>query len=220
MVERITPRQFHAAPGVEDWRVLYEGARTYFATGSFARGVELVRRIGELADAANHHPNVDLRYGGVAVTINTHEIGGDISERDASLAAQISAAARELGIAADPSRVQTVQIAIDALVIPEVLPFWMAVLGYRQQGDEDAVDPFGRGPNVWFQQVAADGERGRGRIHVDVSVPRDQVQDRIIAAVAAGGRVVTDEFAPQWWTLADAEGNVVDLAPWRDDDED
>jgi 4a-hydroxytetrahydrobiopterin dehydratase len=218
MVERITPRQFHATPGVEDWRVLFEGARTYFATGSFAKGVELVRRIGVLADAANHHPNVDLRYGGVAVTINTHEIGGDISERDASLAAQISAAARELGITADPSRVQTVQIAINALVIPAVLPFWTAVLGYRQQGDEDAVDPFGRGPNVWFQQVAADEGAGqRGRIHVDVSVPGDQVEARLAAALAAGGRIVTDEFAPQWWTLADAEGNLVDLAPWRDD---
>jgi hypothetical protein len=53
MVQRITPRQFHASPGVEDWRVLFDGARTYFATGSFAKGVELVRRIGELADAAN-----------------------------------------------------------------------------------------------------------------------------------------------------------------------
>jgi len=220
MVERITPRQFHASPGVEDWRVLFEGARTYFATESFAKGVKLVRRIGELADAANHHPNVDLRYGGVAVTINTHELGGNISERDALLAAQISAAARELGITADPSRVQTVQIAIDAQVIREVLPFWTAVLGYKQQGDEDAVDPFGRGPNVWFQQMAPDGGRGeRGRIHVDVSVPRDQVEARIAAAIAAGGRIVTDKFAPSWWTLADAEGNVVDLAPWRDDED-
>lgn len=217
MVERITPRQFHAAPGVEDWRVLFEGARTYFVTGSFAKGVEFVRRIGELADAANHHPNVDLRYGGVGVTINTHEIGGDISERDASLAAQISAAARELGIKADPSRVQTLQIAIDALAIPEVLPFWKAVLGYNQQGDEDVVDPFQRGPNVWFQQASPDT---RGRIHIDVSVPRDQVQARVAAALAAGGHVVTDQFAPNWWTLADSEGNVADLAPWRDDDED
>jgi 4a-hydroxytetrahydrobiopterin dehydratase len=221
MVERITPRQFHETPGVEDWRVLSEGARTYFATGSFAKGVELVRRIGELADAANHHPNVDLRYGGVAVTINTHELGGDISERDASLAARISAAARELSVAADPSRVQTVQIAIDAAVISEVLPFWKAVLGYSQGGDEDAVDSFGRGPNAWFQQMSPDSPRGeRNRIHVDVSLPRDQVEARIAAALAAGGHVVTDAFAPNWWTLADAEGNVVDLAPWRDDSED
>jgi 4a-hydroxytetrahydrobiopterin dehydratase len=217
VVERITPRQFHASPGVEDWRVLFEGARTYFATGSFANGVELVRRIGELADAANHHPDVDLRYGGVAVSLTTHE-AGDISERDAALAARISAAARELGISADPSRVQTVQVSIDALVIPDVLPFWAAVLGYKEQGGEDAVDPLGRGPNVWFQQAREDERRGqRGRIHVDVSVPRDQVEARIAAAIAAGGRVVTDEFAPQWWTLADSEGNQVDVAPWRDD---
>lgn len=221
MVERITPRQFHAAPGVEDWRVLFEGARTYFITGSFAKGVEFVRRIGELADAANHHPNVDLRYGAVAVTINTHELGGDISERDAALAARISAAARELGIKADPSRVQTVQIAIDTLAIPEVRPFWKAVLGYNQLGDEDVVDPFGRGPNVWFQQASPDGRRGeRGRFHVDISLPRDQVEARIAAAIAAGGHLVTDRFAPSWWTLADPDGNVVDLAPWRDDDED
>ena len=53
-----------------------------------------------------------------------------LSERDLELARLISAAARELGISADPSAVQTVQVSIDALVIPEVLPFWRAVLGY------------------------------------------------------------------------------------------
>ncbi len=41
--------------------------------------------------------------------------------------------------------------AIDAQVIREVPPFWTAVLGSKQQGDEDAVDPIGRGPNVCFQ---------------------------------------------------------------------
>jgi 4a-hydroxytetrahydrobiopterin dehydratase len=218
VVERISPRQFHQTPGVEDWRVVFEGARTYYATGSFATGVELVRRIGELADAANHHPNVDLRYGGVAVTLNTHELGGDISERDASLAAEISMAARDLGVPADPSRVQTVQIAIDALVIPDVLPFWKAVLGYDQRGDEDVVDPFGRTPSVWFQQMNAP-RPGRGRIHVDVSLPADQIEARLAAGIAAGGHVVNDSFAPQWWTLADAEGNEVDLAPWRDQED-
>ncbi len=63
------------------------------------------------------------------------------------------------------------------------------------------------------------GRGQRGRIHVDVSVPRDQVEARIAAAIAAGDRIVTDKFAPNWWTHADAEGNVVDLAPWRDDED-
>jgi 4a-hydroxytetrahydrobiopterin dehydratase len=219
MVERITARQFHAAPGVGDWRVLYEGARTYFVTGSFARGVELVRRIGELADAADHHPSVDLRYGGVAVTLSTHEAGDAISERDASLAAAISAAAAELGIRADPSRVQTVQLAVDTLDIPAVLPFWQAVLGYRHPGGAGVADPLGRGPDMWFQQAAPKAASGeRGRFHVDVSLPRDQAQARVAAAIAAGGRVVSDQFAPRWWTLADPEGNIVDIAPWPDDE--
>jgi len=33
-------------------------------------------------------------------------------------------------------------------------------------------------------------------------------------ALSAGGRLVTDEHAPAWWTLADAEGNEVDVATW------
>ena len=215
MVERISPRQFHASDGLEDWRVLFDGAKAYFSTGSFAKGVELVDNIGRLAEKANHHPDVDLRYPGVTVTLFTHEVG-DISDRDVTLAQQISMAARELGIAADPSKVQTVQVSIDALVIPEVLPFWGAVLGYDRFGDEDVVDPLSRGPWFTFQQMDEPRPQ-RNRIHIDVSVPRDQAEARIAAALAAGGHIVTDAFAPHWWTLADAEGNEVDVAPWRED---
>ncbi|WP_183094706.1 4a-hydroxytetrahydrobiopterin dehydratase [Nocardioides stalactiti] len=104
MVTPITAEQFTAAEGVQDWRVLASGeVGTVFATGSFARGVDLVVRIGALADAANHHPDVDLSYPRVSVRVSTHEIGG-LSERDVALAQQISAAARELGIDADPDR--------------------------------------------------------------------------------------------------------------------
>ena len=106
MPERISPRQFHASDGVDDWKLFTGGAKSYFATGSFATGIELVDAIGRLADAANHHPDIDLRYPGVLVSLFTHEIN-DISDRDVSLAQQISVAARELGIAADPSKVQT-----------------------------------------------------------------------------------------------------------------
>jgi 4a-hydroxytetrahydrobiopterin dehydratase len=215
MAERISPQQFHASDGVEDWRVLFDGAKTYFVTGSFATGVELVEVIGRLADAANHHPDVDLRYPGVLVGLFTHEVNG-ISDRDVALAQQISRAARELAIAADPSKVQTVQVSIDALNIPELQSFWGAVLGYDRFGDEDVVDPLSRGPWVTFQQMDATRPQ-RGRIHLDVSLPRDQAEARITAALAAGGHIVNDAHAPHWWTLADAEGNEVDIAPWQDD---
>lgn len=102
MVERITGEQFTAADGVADWRVLESGqVGTVFHTGSFDKGVDLVVRIGALADAANHHPDVDLRYPAVTVRLSTHEVDG-LSERDIALAREMSAAAAELGIQADP----------------------------------------------------------------------------------------------------------------------
>ena len=130
MTERITMRQFQEAAGVEDWRVLGEGACTYFLTGSLAAGARLVHAISELAGLDDHHPDVDLRYEGVTVwliTMTPDYFG--LSERDLELARQISAVARQLGARVDPSAVQTVQVTIDALVGAAVIPFWRAVLG-------------------------------------------------------------------------------------------
>jgi 4a-hydroxytetrahydrobiopterin dehydratase len=213
MTGQITPQQFHEAGGVEDWRVVFEGACTHFATGSFGTGVALVEAIGRLGDEAEHHPKIDLRDGGVTVSLMTDDVGG-LTDRDVTLAQEISQAARVLGVSADPSLVQTVQVTIDAHVGADVMPFWRAVLGYDALGDEDLVDPRGRGPSLWFQQMQ-DKHEGRNRLHVDVSVPPDQAAGRIAAAVAAGGRVVYDQCAPAWWTLADPEGNEVDVATWQ-----
>jgi 4a-hydroxytetrahydrobiopterin dehydratase len=212
MSETISPTRFHEF----DWRVIRDDASTYFRTGSFARGVALVDAIGKLADAANHHPDVDLRYGGVTVRLKTHS-ERKLTERDVALARQISEAARELGVPVDLTGLQTVQIAIDALVIPEVLPFWRAVLGYTVVDDEDLWSPRRQGPPFWFQQMDAPRPQ-RNRIHIDVYVPHDQAEERVAAALAAGGHVVSDENAPGWWTLADAEGNEVDVASWPDRD--
>jgi len=213
MPEAISPAQFHEAEGLEDWRVVLPlGACAYFRTRSFAKGVALIDEIGRLADAANHHPDVDLRYGGVTVRMMTHELQG-LSERDVALAREISAAARELGIEADPAAVQSVELTIDALVGPDVMPFWEALLGYKQVGEEDLADPKSRGPSIWFQHMDAPRPQ-RNRIHVDVWVPHDLAEARVAAALAAGGRLVNDAFAPAWWTLADAEGNEADVATW------
>ena len=113
MSDRITAREFHQSAGVEDWRVLGEGACTYFRTGSFAAGVRLVQAIGELAGIDDHHPDIDLRHDGLTVrliTITDDYFG--MSTRDVELARQISAVAREQGVSADPAAVPTL------LVIP------------------------------------------------------------------------------------------------------
>jgi pterin-4a-carbinolamine dehydratase len=61
---------------------------SYFRTGSFATGVKFVDGIGKVADAANHHPDVDLRYSGVTVRLTADDVDG-LSQRDVELARQI-----------------------------------------------------------------------------------------------------------------------------------
>ena len=210
MSDKIGAAEFHAAPGTSDWRVVFGGARTRFRTGSFAQGLALVDEIGRLAEAADHHPDIDLRYGLVEVRLISHDVGG-LSRRDISLAEKISAAAASLGLVARPAEVQTVQIALDATDEGRVRPFWEAVFGYPSRDDGVLADPAGRLPNLWFQPMA-EPRTERNRFHLDIAVPIDQGEARVHAALAAGGRLVSDANAPQWWTLADPEGNEVDIA--------
>jgi 4a-hydroxytetrahydrobiopterin dehydratase len=214
MTEPMTPEQFHDAVGFDTWRVLlfFNGACTYYRTRSFAKGLALVNAIGELAEAADHHPDIDLRIEGVTVRLKSFDVGW-LTERDVKMANQISAVAREQGLTAEPTAVQEVNLTIDALSRPEIMPFWRAVLGYEQVGDEDLVDRHRHGPSIWYQDMDAPRPE-RNRIHVDISVPHDQAEARIAAAIAAGGRLVSDEHAPMWWTLADPEGNEVDIVTW------
>jgi len=213
MSDDVARQSFHEV----GWRIVRDDAAAHFRTGSFAKGVALVEAIGRIADAAGHLPNVDLRPDGVTVRLASHTLDGSTvpSERNLALAREISAAAHELGLPADPASLQSVQIAIDAMVIPDVLPFWRAVLGYEQVGDEDVMDRLAQAPPVWFQQMDAPRPQ-RNRIHLDLYVPHDQAEARVAAALAAGGHIASDQHAPEWWTLADPEGNEVDVAPWPD----
>lgn len=103
MTTRISLDQFRAATGVADWTPSGDGeVGVVYATGSFARGVDLIVRIGTIADAADHHPDVDLRYSSVAVRLTTHEVGG-LTERDVLVAQEIALAARDLGVEPGPS---------------------------------------------------------------------------------------------------------------------
>jgi 4a-hydroxytetrahydrobiopterin dehydratase len=100
MSDEITADEFTADDGTGDWSVRGDAAVVRFNTGSFATGLRLITRIGALAEAANHHPDVDLRYGTVTVRTSSHDIQA-LSRRDLALAREISAAARELGIEVD-----------------------------------------------------------------------------------------------------------------------
>ncbi len=216
MTEPIAPSQFNAAEGVEDWRLTSEGATAFFRTRSFAESARFVQAISELPGVEDHRPNVDVRQNGVTVHMITYtDTYFGPSHQDVELARQVSAAAHKLGFSADPSAIQSLLIIPGATNITEIMPFWRAVLGYEPRRDspnEDLVDPHDRGAPFWFEQMNEPRGDGGGAIHVAIWVPYEQAEARVAAALAAGGRMVRDEFAPSWWTLADPAGNEADIA--------
>jgi 4a-hydroxytetrahydrobiopterin dehydratase len=212
----VTARELAELDGLDDWRYGLGAIIATFAAPSFPAAAQLVADIAEAAEQAEHHPDVDLRYPGrVRVVLTTHATGG-VTTRDVQLARTISALASSAGTTAEPLAAQIVEIAIDTLDADRIRPFWQAVLGYREVGG-DLVDPQRHGPPLWFQQMD-EPRTERSRFHIDVTVPHDVAQERIAAAVAAGGRMVTDRYARSWWVLADADGNEACICTWQDRD--
>ncbi|MFI9401171.1 4a-hydroxytetrahydrobiopterin dehydratase [Nocardia sp. NPDC052316] len=63
---------------------------------SFLAGIELVRQVAEAAEAANHHPDIDIRWRKVGFALSTHDSGG-LTALDVELARKIDQLAAELG---------------------------------------------------------------------------------------------------------------------------
>ena len=59
-----------------------------FTFPSFRDSIVFVNRIASVADSHNHHPDIDIRYSTVTVTVTTHDAGG-ITQKDLALAEQI-----------------------------------------------------------------------------------------------------------------------------------
>lgn len=192
---------------LDDWRQLAQALHARFRTGSFTSGLAFVTAITEAAEAANHHPDVTLTYPFVDLSLISHDVGR-LTQRDVDLAGRISEIAREQGISADPGAVAEIELGLDTADVAALGPFWAALLtGSPDAVDgDDVIDPGGRVPLLWFQHTDAH-ETPRQRFHLDVWVPHDVAEERIAAAVAAGGEVVNDTTKPSFVVLADPEGN-------------
>lgn len=58
-----------------------------FQFKSFRGSLDFVNRVGELAEQAGHHPDIDIRYDRVRLTLSTHDAGG-LTSKDFDLAAE------------------------------------------------------------------------------------------------------------------------------------
>ena len=78
-------KKLGALPG---WKLTEEGIRKNYKLDSFKSAIDLVHRVAEAAEAANHHPDILIQYDQVTFTLITHDAGG-ITRKDFDLAGRI-----------------------------------------------------------------------------------------------------------------------------------
>jgi 4a-hydroxytetrahydrobiopterin dehydratase len=204
---------FVAADDLDDWAVLHGGPTAVFRTASMVDAARLAEAISAVDGVAGTRAALTIIDGQLTVRL-TRELWRT-EARHVDVARAISAVAREHGAASDLAAVQEVQVAVSAKPDEIDLGFWRAVLGYESLAPDNGLDPLGHGSTVWMQDLPHEKPL-RHAMHIDVSVPREQAQARLDAALAAGGRVVDDSEAPNTWILADRAGNKVCIASWPD----
>ena len=74
------------------WRVADNALTKTFSFEDFVQSMQFVNRLGIAAEAAQHHPDIDIRYSKVTVVLSTHDSGG-ITEKDFALALEANAVA-------------------------------------------------------------------------------------------------------------------------------
>ena len=73
---------------LQGWTREGDMIRKTYTLDSFPEAIAFVNRIADRAEAADHHPDIDIRYDRVACGLSTHSEGG-LTEKDFDMAAQI-----------------------------------------------------------------------------------------------------------------------------------
>ncbi|WP_182112373.1 MULTISPECIES: VOC family protein [unclassified Actinotalea] len=211
------------AAGLTDWRKLAQGLHARYLVDDFGAAARFVAAVGEAGDALGHHPSVSIGSGHVDLKLvsddavfrdgeGTEHVVEWVTQQDLDLAGRITEIAAEHALAADPASVSVLELGLDTARSATIAPVWAALLtgDAASQGrgspSDEVRDATGRLPNLWFGD-AEESEGQRQRFHVEVYVAPEVADQRIAAAVAAGGTVVDDSQAPSLTVIADQDGN-------------
>lgn len=213
-----------AEAGLTDWRKLAQGLHARYLVDDFATGARFVAAVGDAGDELGHHPRVSMGQGYVDLKLSSPDAiyrddeGSEyvvewVTQQDVDLARRITEIAGDHEINADPTSVSVIELGLDTADSATIAPVWAALLtgnaeaqGHGSPSDEIR-DATGRVPNLWFGEADED-ETPRQRFHVEVYVAPEVAEQRIAAAVAAGGTVVDDSEAPSLTVIADQDGNT------------
>jgi len=196
-------RQLADLPG---WRLEDAALRRSVQAPDFPTAIRILDDAAVVAEEMDHHPDVDVRWRTLHVTLSTHSAGG-VTQLDVELAHRISAIAADHGVRTDDAldARPRIEVGIDCRDASVLRPWWALALRYVEH-DGALVDPEGRGPAVWFQEVP-EAKTVKNRLHLDLYLRRSEAAARRDLLLARGGRLldVTETF----WVLADPEGNEV-----------
>ena len=204
-----------------DWRKLAQGLHARYVVADFRSGARFLVAVGDAVDGHGDHLRATVGDGFLDLKLisldavfrdgdgNEHVVEW-VTEQDVDLARRISEVAAEHGARPDPAGITNVELALDTAHEERLAAFWSALLtgGQEARGrgtiGNDVRDADGRVPYLWFQETE-EHETPRQRFHLDVFVPGEHAQQRIAAAVDAGGVVVSEEDG--FTILADPDGN-------------
>jgi 4a-hydroxytetrahydrobiopterin dehydratase len=215
MDEPLTRTAASSAVDGTSWRLVLGGLRRTVATSSLGDATALAGAVVDvLGPTECPHVRLDVRPDVLGLTVRSPGVG--VTAADVEIARRLDDRLAGSDEAPSPPT-RCLEVAIDAIDIPNVRRFWQAVLGYDESGDDELTDPRGQLPTFWFQQMDVPRTE-RNRIHVDLSVPHDQAEAIVAAGLAAGGTLVSAAAARAFWVLADPEGNEVCVCTWQDRD--
>ena len=212
-----------AEANLTDWRKLAQGLHARYVVDGFSAGARFVAAVGEAGDALGHHPSASIGKGYVDFKLvsddaiyrddeGTEHVVEWVTQQDVDLARRITEIAVDHQVDADPASVSDIELGLDTARSATIAPVWAALLtgSAEAQGrgspSDEIRDATGRVPNLWFGD-ANEHETSRQRFHIEAYVAPEVAEQRIAAALAAGGTVVDDSNAPSLTVIADQDGN-------------
>lgn len=189
--------------GLPDWRYRLGGLVSVFKLPTAAKALELIAAVGRCAEEQDHHPDLDWRFNRIFIRFTSHDAGSEVTQRDLTAARSVSAEAHAVGATAEPGLYRTVEIGIDSEDPAAISEVWRVGLGYKKGRFGDLVDPYGRGPSIWFQETATPNPN---KLHVDVHRSKAE-SGPVLEKTAGTGALMDYGHAPNWVVVTDTQGN-------------
>src|SRR5918998_92182 len=164
-----------------DWRVVDGVATAWFDAPSLIEGAALAGRIVELSAEIV----VDLRATGMRVRLDSDEH-----------AEAVSAAARDLGLAANPAVLQHLSVVFESANPSVVRRFWQRALDYAPGEDGGLADPLRRDPPIRIRP-STESRPFRKRIHLDAGRPTGRRCSARWRAIASPRRRSSETWPPR-----------------------